>query len=264
MATRARATTRKKSETRNQASKKRTTALRSLPTDQLLAFQRTIGNQAVQRLLKSPEMQARLAPSMVVQRTPDPVDISHPVRLTAQPTTNTCWAASLAMMLQYSGEQMAGVTMSERQYEEAILEHRSGREPLYSQRGISPADVARRAGPAVEAAYASNATVPHAAYSQIVSQLPMQVETQDFLSTQRQQMLDYLRGMLEQHGPIAVRIRPQGFDHLIVLTGLRGDGTPANTTAFYNDPWPVGRGEYAARSFNSVGWLPGMVLIRLS
>ncbi|WP_428267256.1 papain-like cysteine protease family protein [Haliangium sp.] len=51
-----------------------------------------------------------------------------------------------------------------------------------------------------------------------------------------------LRRLLERYGPLWMGEAVPGL-HVIVLTGMYGDGSEGNTWVRINDPWPVGRGE---------------------
>ena len=51
-----------------------------------------------------------------------------------------------------------------------------------------------------------------------------------------------LRRTLQEYGPLWVGEASPAL-HSIVVTGIRGDGTPDGTYVRINDPWPVGRGE---------------------
>lgn len=57
-----------------------------------------------------------------------------------------------------------------------------------------------------------------------------------------------LRELLEQKGPLWVGEASPGL-HVVVLTGMRGDGTPEGTTMRIADPWPVGEGERYSITF---------------
>jgi hypothetical protein len=57
-----------------------------------------------------------------------------------------------------------------------------------------------------------------------------------------------LRELLERNGPLWVGEASPGL-HVVVITGMRGDGTPHGTQVRIADPWPVGTGERYSISF---------------
>ncbi len=54
------------------------------------------------------------------------------------------------------------------------------------------------------------------------------------------------RQMLENNGPVWIGVARPNSGHAVTVTGLYGDGTPGGTTVIYNDPWPVGTGQWRA------------------
>lgn len=59
--------------------------------------------------------------------------------------------------------------------------------------------------------------------------------------------IDELCHMLRGFGPLWVGLN---LSHAIVVTGLRSDGAPENTTFYVNDPWPPGKGAETTLSFD--------------
>ena len=60
--------------------------------------------------------------------------------------------------------------------------------------------------------------------------------------------LSDFRELLERHGPLWVGEASPGL-HSIVVTGMRGDGTPDGTVLHIADPWPLRRGERYSVTF---------------
>ncbi len=60
-----------------------------------------------------------------------------------------------------------------------------------------------------------------------------------------------LRRLLERYGPLWMGEAVPGL-HVIVLTGMYGDGSRDNTWIRVNDPWPVGSGERYRLSFRQL------------
>ncbi|MCB9762537.1 MAG: N-acetylmuramoyl-L-alanine amidase [Alphaproteobacteria bacterium] len=60
-----------------------------------------------------------------------------------------------------------------------------------------------------------------------------------------------LRGLLERFGPLWLGEADPDL-HVVVLTGIRGDGTLDGTEVEINDPWPVGRGERYTLTFRQL------------
>jgi N-acetylmuramoyl-L-alanine amidase len=136
-------------------------------------------------------------------------DIWHEVPLVQQLTGMSCWAAAAAMLVGW--RDCIDIDAEE-------VAHGSGRWEAYRD-GLTPEDVQGLAD-------AWELTVePPRLYS-----------------------VAALRKLLEERGPLWVGEASPGL-HVVVITGLAGDGTPDGTRVRIADPWPVGRGERYSISF---------------
>ncbi len=147
--------------------------------------------------------------------------ISHPVLydliygdvpLIGQPTTMSCWATSAAMMVAW-------------------------RDKVY----VDPAQIAAEAG--YWAQYQANNGLPFADRAfwdryGIVAEPPQSYTVSKF------------KDLLDQYGALVVSSEvPTG--HFRVVTGISGDGTPAGTSLFINDPWDVGAANFTPANAGS-------------
>ncbi len=139
-------------------------------------------------------------------------DIWHEVPLVPQTTSMNCWAAAAAMVIGWR----------DRSSLQSAHIRGGWLGPDSHRAGLEPKDV-----------------LALATSCGLVAQPP------------RTYGLEELRGLLERHGPLwAGQADPDL--HVVVITGLYGDGTPDGTWARINDPWPIGRGERYAVSFREL------------
>jgi Papain-like cysteine protease AvrRpt2 len=137
------------------------------------------------------------------------IDVWNEVPLVPQRTGMSCWAAAAAMIV---GWRDASVVDPEQ------IAHAAQRWDAY-EGGLEPEDVpalARRWGLRQE-------------------------------RSGRYSLHDFRR-LLTLHGPLWVGEASPGL-HSVVLTGMRGDGTPDGTMLHVADPWPLGRGERYSVTF---------------
>jgi N-acetylmuramoyl-L-alanine amidase len=71
------------------------------------------------------------------------------------------------------------------------------------------------------------------------------------LEPPRNYTVDSLRELLERNGPLWVGEASPGL-HVVVITGMTGDGTPDGTHVRIADPWPVGRGSRYTITFSEL------------
>jgi hypothetical protein len=136
-------------------------------------------------------------------------DVWNEVPLVPQRTGMSCWAAAAAMIV---GWRDASVVEPEQ------IAQATQRWQAYED-GLEPEDVpalARRWGLEQE---------PAGRYT----------------------LADFRR-LLTRHGPLWVGEASPGL-HSVVVTGMRGDGTPRGTMLHIADPWPLGRGERYSVTF---------------
>ena len=137
------------------------------------------------------------------------IDVWNEVPLVPQRTGMSCWAAAAAMIV---GWRDASVVDPEQ------IAHAAQRWDAYED-GLEPEDV-----PA------------------LARRWNLHLERSG-----RYSLRDF-RMLLERFGPLWVGEASPGL-HSVVLTGMRGDGTPDGTMVYVADPWPLGRGERYQVSF---------------
>lgn len=130
-------------------------------------------------------------------------DVRYFVPLIAQPTGMSCWAASAAMLVSWR-EQMSRVDAAE-------VARGAGVWAAYKD-GLNPASVG-----AVATAWGLTAEAPQC-YT-----------------------VEGLRQLLETRGPLWIGAAVPSL-HVVVVSGIFGDGTPDGTRVHVVDPWPVGQG----------------------
>jgi hypothetical protein len=131
------------------------------------------------------------------------IDVWNEVPLVPQRTGMSCWAAAAAMVV---GWRDSAVVEPEQ------IARAAQRWDAYED-GLEPEDVpalARRWG--------------------LQRERPGRFSLADF------------RRLLTRYGPLWVGEASPGL-HSVVLTGMRGDGSPDGTMLLIADPWPLGRGE---------------------
>ena len=138
-------------------------------------------------------------------------DVWNEVPLVPQTTGMSCWAAAAAMIVGWRDR----VAVDPRDVAEGV-----GRWEAYRE-GLDPNDV-------------------HA----LARTWGLVIQPQERLT------IEALRETLEEYGPLWVGEASPGL-HSIVVTGVRGDGTPGGTFVRINDPWPVGRGERYVLTFRA-------------
>jgi N-acetylmuramoyl-L-alanine amidase len=187
-----------------------------------------LSNPDEERRLNDPAERARLAAALaggiatflgaaepaavVVERSQSSFDIWHEVPMVPQLTGMSCWAAAAAMIVGWRD------CIDVRPEEVALgagawEEYRDGLEP-------SNVDaLARTFGLVIE--------------------------------TPRIYSVEGVRALLERFGPLWVGAGPTGL-HVIVVSGMYGDGSPDGTFVRVLDPWPLGRGERYTLSFSDM------------
>ncbi len=136
-------------------------------------------------------------------------DVWHEVPLVQQLTGMSCWAAAAAMLVGW--RDCIDIDAEE-------VAAGTGRWEAYRD-GLTPEDVS-----ALADAWGL-VTEPERAYT-----------------------VGSLRELLEENGPLWVGEASPGL-HVVVVTGMQGDGTPHGTQVRIADPWPVGSGERYSISF---------------
>jgi N-acetylmuramoyl-L-alanine amidase len=131
------------------------------------------------------------------------IDIWHEVPLVPQLTGMSCWAAAAAMIVGW--RDCIDIDPEE-------VARGTGRWEAYRD-GLEPEDVDALAG-----AWGLRSEEPQS-YT-----------------------VDELRRLLERFGPLWVGESSGGL-HVVVVSGVYGDGTPGGTFVRVLDPWPEGRGE---------------------
>ena len=150
------------------------------------------------------DLRPSAAPSApVVARARHQVDLWHEVPLVPQVTGMSCWAAAAAMLIGW-------------------------RDSI----AVNPGDVARAAGRWEE----YSAGLEPKDVSSFARTWGLAMEPQAPLDTPR------LLRLLSAHGPLWIGEASPGL-HVVVVTGLVGDGTDDGSELRIADPWPVGRGE---------------------
>ena len=147
--------------------------------------------------------------SFSVRSVEETFDVWHEVPLVQQLTGMSCWAAAAAMLVGW--RDCVDVDPAE-------VAQAAGRWEAYRD-GLMPGDVQALAG-----AWGLRMEPP-----------------QRFTEGS-------LRRLLEENGPLWVGEASPGL-HVVVVTGMAGDGTPEGTKVRINDPWPVGEGERYSISF---------------
>lgn len=207
----------------------------------ILRLQRGIGNHRVQRLLK-------MGRTNVIQRTGDPIDISNNVLIIPQETTNTCWAAAIAMLvnIEYGGSLPASMG----------AHSQMGQEGAPIRGAITPQGVARAAGPGYEYMYMSNQGLQPPQFADVARPWGYTAETNLPALT-----VEQCQQRLERHGPFLLRVEramedergnPIAALHAVVVTGMTGNGTPEGTNLTIADPQPVGTGSTTVQSVASL------------
>lgn len=130
------------------------------------------------------------------------IDISYPVTLIPQVTPMSCWAAGMAMLLEYYGESKTQEEIAA----ECNLEHAL-------EQGASSGELEACA-----------------------AQLGFKLEGGACGGP------DLLAGWLQEYGPIFVVDTANSGYHAVVVSGVRGDGTPEGTVVVEYNPWPPDTG----------------------
>jgi hypothetical protein len=136
-------------------------------------------------------------------------DIWHEVPLVQQLTGMSCWAAAAAMLVGW--RECIDIDAEE-------VAAGAGRWEEYRD-GLTPEDVQALAE----------------AWGLVVE-------------PPRRYTVQALRELLENNGPLWVGEASPGL-HVVVVTGMRGDGSPEATRVRIADPWPIGRGERYSITF---------------
>jgi hypothetical protein len=137
--------------------------------------------------------------------------ILHNVRLVPQHTTSTCWSAALAMLLGVQASMSPGKAQIAAEgglYNDSALSHPENTKKFADSYGLK--------------------LIPGQSW-----------------------MPDGLAGILRAHGPLMMNLlwnAPKFLSglgssgHMLIIAGIRGDGSPEGTTLRIYDPWPVNRG----------------------
>jgi N-acetylmuramoyl-L-alanine amidase len=149
------------------------------------------------------------AGSFAVRAVEETFDVWHEVPLVQQLTGMSCWAAAAAMLVGWRD----CIDIDPEQVAAG-----SGRWEAY-RAGLVPEDVQALAD----------------AWDLVVEQ-PRRYTTWS------------LRDLLIRNGPLWVGEASPGL-HVVVVAGMRGDGSPEGTKVHIADPWPVGKGERYALTF---------------
>lgn len=132
------------------------------------------------------------------------INIHYDVPVFCQETNCSCWATSAAMILSWKNN----ATVNPRE-----LAYSCGYNEAYDSEGLESED---------ENFLKRNGFSVFGAASYTVN--------------------DY-KEMLTDYGPIWITIGPtdtnEVFTHMVVLTAMKGDGSPCGTYLTYNDPWPM-------------------------
>lgn len=139
----------------------------------------------------------------VMRATEESFDIWHEVPLVQQTTGMSCWAAAAAMLVGW--RDCIDIDPDE-------VARGTGRWEAYRD-GLVPEDVR-----ALSEAWG------------LIMEPPKRYTVQS------------LRELLERNGPLWVGEASPGL-HVVVITGMSGDGTSEGTRVRIADPWPVGKGE---------------------
>lgn len=168
------------------------------------------GNLYIQRVIVSTKQAGKsvspLFAETTVQRQEEgdhSFDTRHNVPLVPQLTNMSCWAAGAAMLVAWRHN----VTVDQEE-----IAHRVGYWAQYQHAGLDAEDTAM---------FAAWGLTPE----------PIQSYTASAFAD-----------LLEQYGPLWVAAKTAPGVHVVVVTGISGDGTADGTTLFINDPWPVGAG----------------------
>jgi peptidoglycan hydrolase-like protein with peptidoglycan-binding domain len=130
------------------------------------------------------------------------IDVSYSITLIPQDTPMSCWAAGLAMLLEYHGDPKT-------------------QQEIADECGIP---------------HALDAGASSSEFEACASQLGFKLEPGQCGGP------DLLAGWLEQYGPIFVVDTAGLGYHGVVIGGVKGDGTPEGTVAVEYNPWPPGTG----------------------
>lgn len=152
----------------------------------------------------------RVFPSLI-QRNPGPVLLTHTVSLINQESSNTCWAASVAMLATYfSGTQVAPIDVALRGDQQRQI-YDTFYSDLYAlDRGLP---------------------VSYENYRDLVAPWGLVVLGSVGLGTVNEWV-----DILDNYGPVVLdryMLQPR---HAVVVTGIEGDGTPQGTDLYINDP----------------------------
>lgn len=139
-------------------------------------------------------------------------DIWHEVPLIAQETGMNCWAAAAAMIVGWRDQ----INCETNNIVEKMLNKQA------NNIGLFPQDVQTLA--------------------QVWGLLIEPPQTY---------IVDSLKELLLAHGPLWFGQANPGL-HVIVITGMYGNGTPDKTYVRINDPWPIGRGERYSITFSEL------------
>lgn len=138
-----------------------------------------------------------------------PFDVFHQVPLVPQTTEMSCWAAAAAMVVGW--RECLGLEP------EALVLGRRAREAY--DYGLTPHDILGLA----------------------------RAHDLQVLPTRSYDAWEFKR-LLERHGPLWVGHADPDL-HVVVMVGIRGDGSPEGTWVRINDPWPIGIGERYERGY---------------
>ncbi|MGD0460175.1 MAG: papain-like cysteine protease family protein [Terriglobia bacterium] len=155
--------------------------------------------------------------------------ILHNVNLVAQWTDSTCWSAALSMLL-------GGAPACMSPGRAAVSPQVRGDDGLYHGGGLYNDSILSRPENTRAFADSYGLTLLHA-----TSWMP-----------------DGLAGQLRAHGPLMMNmlwnaprfVMGKGSPgHMVIIAGIRGDGTPDGTTIRIYDPWPIGKGSKYSLSY---------------
>ncbi len=150
--------------------------------------------------------------SLALRAVDERFDVWHEVPLVQQLTGMSCWAAAAAMLVGW--RDCVDIDPEE-------VAAGAGRWEAYRD-GLVPEDV-----------------------DALARAWSLQIEPPRRYSVQA------LRELLERAGPLWVGEASPGL-HVIVITGMHGDGTPDGTLVRIADPWPVGEGERYSIPFSEL------------
>jgi hypothetical protein len=162
----------------------------------------------------------------------------HDVPLIPQQSDNTCWAASMAMLLQYLYNSRRGITLTQGST--------SPFAPVFT-----PREVAEAAGPRLLEAYVRNLQITDIVrenFTELARPWGLTV-TFDFTNPQPTEW----ERLLTQFGPFFVVRSEEASDHAVIVCGI-----DQNQLGIV-DPWPVRVGERHSIRVNSIRSFPVVI-----